>query len=219
MTERILCLLIGYGFGLFQTAYIYGRIKGIDIRTKGSGNAGTTNALRTFGLKAGLITAAGDVMKCVLAVIVTWLIFKGISPLPYKTICIYTAAGVILGHNYPFYLKFRGGKGIAAACGMIFAFLEWPMIVVGLICFFGFLLITHYMSLASLSVSAEFFAGVVIFGQLGWYGMSTPLLIELYILTGILTAIAFLMHRSNIARLIAGNERKTYLFGSKKSDQ
>ena len=61
---RIICLLIGYAFGLFQTSYIYGRTKGIDIREHGSGNAGTTNALRTLGKKAGAITLAGDCIKC-----------------------------------------------------------------------------------------------------------------------------------------------------------
>ena len=62
---RIICLLIGYCFGLFQTSYIYGRLHGIDIRNYGSGNAGTTNALRTLGTKAGVITFFGDCFKCV----------------------------------------------------------------------------------------------------------------------------------------------------------
>ena len=73
--ERIVCLVIGYVFGLFQTAYIYGRMKGIDIRKHGSGNAGTTNTLRVLGTKAGLIVFAGDVLKCVLAVVIVRLIF------------------------------------------------------------------------------------------------------------------------------------------------
>ena len=66
--ERVICLLIGYVFGLFQTAYFYGKAKGIDIRKYGSGNAGTTNALRVLGTKAGLIVLAGDCLKCIVAV-------------------------------------------------------------------------------------------------------------------------------------------------------
>ena len=66
--ERVICLLIGYVFGLFQTAYFYGKTKGIDIRKYGSGNAGTTNALRVLGTKAGLIVFAGDCLKCIIAV-------------------------------------------------------------------------------------------------------------------------------------------------------
>ena len=68
MSIRIICLAIGYVFGLFQTSYIIGRRHGIDIRDYGSGNAGTTNMMRTMGTKAGLITFAGDCLKCILAV-------------------------------------------------------------------------------------------------------------------------------------------------------
>ena len=71
--ERVICLLIGYVFGLFQTAYFYGKAKGIDIRKYGSGNAGTTNALRVLGTKAGLIVLAGDCLKLLLVVIVFML--------------------------------------------------------------------------------------------------------------------------------------------------
>ena len=76
MLERIVCLLIGYGFGLFQTGYFYGKRNGIDIRKHGSGNAGTTNALRTMGKKAGAITLLGDCMKAVLAILLVTLIFQ-----------------------------------------------------------------------------------------------------------------------------------------------
>ena len=66
--ERIICLVIGYIFGLFQTGYIVGKLHHIDIRQQGSGNAGSTNAVRVMGWKAGLCTFAGDVLKCVLAI-------------------------------------------------------------------------------------------------------------------------------------------------------
>ena len=78
--ERIICVLIGYVFGLFQTGYIYGRLHNIDIRKQGSGNAGTTNALRTLGWKAGLITFLGDCFKCVFAVLAVHIIFKNSHP-------------------------------------------------------------------------------------------------------------------------------------------
>jgi glycerol-3-phosphate acyltransferase PlsY len=216
--ERIICLLIGYVFGLFQTSYIYGKAKGIDIRTKGSGNAGTTNALRTLGRKAGLITLAGDILKCLAAVLVTWLIFHRSCPDIQKLLAVYTSAGVILGHDYPFYMGFRGGKGIAATAGMIIAFLDWHLIVVGILCFFISFFATHYVSLGSLALSAGFLIGVIISGQLGVYGMSQPQRNELYILVGILTVMTFVKHRGNIVRLIRGTERKTYLGSKHKSD-
>ena len=204
--ERIICLIIGYAFGLIQTSYIIGRIKGIDIRTKGSGNAGTTNAIRTMGWKLGVITAIMDILKCIVAVVIVRYIFRDTS---YVTMLgIYAAAGAILGHDFPVYLKFKGGKGIAASAGMIIAFGDWKLILAGIICFFIPVLISHYVSLGSLVLSASFFVGMIICGQLGCYAMDQNYLIEMYIVTGILTAIAYWQHRGNIKRLAAGKENK-----------
>ena len=117
--ERLICIIIGYVFGLFQTSYIYGRLHGIDIRKCGSGNAGTTNMLRTLGTKAGAITLLGDAFKCVIAVLVVRMLFAGKYPDMLPLLSIYTAAGVVLGHNFPFYMNFKGGKGIAATAGFL----------------------------------------------------------------------------------------------------
>lgn len=211
---RIYCLLIGYVFGLFQTAYIYGRAHGIDIRQHGSGNAGTTNALRVLGRKAGLIVFAGDTIKCVLAIVITGLIFGKSHPEMIYLLKIYAAAGAILGHNFPFYLNFRGGKGIAATAGMVLAF-HWYIIPVEAVLFFSVFFITHYVSLGSLLVYVGFMAQLIIMGQLGVFGMSQTLLLEMYAVGALLTIMAFVKHRSNIVRLIHGNENKTYL--SKKN--
>lgn len=211
---RIYCLLIGYVFGLFQTAYIYGRAHGIDIRQHGSGNAGTTNALRVLGRKAGLIVFAGDTIKCVLAIVITGLIFGKSHPEMIYLLKIYAAAGAILGHNFPFYLNFRGGKGIAATAGMVLAF-HWYIIPVEAVLFFSVFFITHYVSLGSLLVYVGFMAQLIIMGQLGVFGMSQTLLLEMYAVGAFLTIMAFVKHRSNIVRLIHGNENKTYL--SKKN--
>ena len=135
--ERIICLLIGYACGLFQTAYIYGRMHGIDIRTVGSGNAGTTNALRVLGRKAGAIVFLGDVLKTVIAVLIVRLIFGAAYADSIYLLIFYAAAGVILGHNYPFYLGFKGGKGIAATAGMIIALGRWEFVLVGAVVFFA----------------------------------------------------------------------------------
>ena len=112
---RLICLAVGYLFGLIQTSYIYGRMQGIDIRTQGSGNAGTTNALRVLGKKAGAITFVGDACKCIAAILLVRLLFSGSYPDMVPLLCVYTGAGVVLGHNFPFYLNFKGGKGIAAS--------------------------------------------------------------------------------------------------------
>ena len=207
---RVVCLLIGYVFGLFQTAYIYGRLHGIDIRNYGSGNAGTTNTLRVFGTKAGLLVLLGDIMKCILAVVLTALIFYATHPDRVNLLKMYTAAGAIIGHNFPFYLKFKGGKGIAATAGLILSFHPY-LIPMGIILFFGAFFITHYVSLGSLLVYAGFLIELIVLGQTGIFGMTQPLLIEMYVIAGLLTVMAYWKHLENIKRLVSGTERKTYL--------
>lgn len=208
--ERIICVLIGYVFGLFQTAYIYGRLHGIDIRNYGSGNAGTTNTLRVFGTKAGLLVLVGDIMKCILAVVLVSYLFGNSHPDMVYLLKMYAAMGAIIGHNFPFYLKFKGGKGIAATAGLILSFHPY-LIPVGVILFFGVFFTTHYVSLGSLLVYLGFMVELVILGQNGVFDMTQAYLNELYVLAGFLTVMAYYKHRENIKRLLSGTERKTYL--------
>ena len=212
---RLAALAIGYVFGLFQTAYIYGRMHGIDIRNYGSGNAGTTNTLRVLGTKAGLIVFAGDVIKCVLAIVVVRLLFADSHSDMNYLLALYAAAGAILGHNFPFYLGFKGGKGIAATAGLILAF-HPAFIPVGAALFFITFAVTHYVSLGSLLVYAGFMIQIVVMGQMGVFGMTQAHLVEMYIIAAFLTAMAYWKHRENIARLLRGEERKTYLFRKNK---
>ncbi len=208
---RVVCLLIGYVFGLFQTAYFYGKARGIDIREHGSGNSGTTNALRVLGTKAGLIVFAGDCLKCMAAVWLVRLIFGGSCHNIIYLLCLYTGAGAILGHNYPFYMHFKGGKGIAATAGMVLSFHPW-FILTGVVMFFGTFFTTHYVSLGSLLVYTVLMIQLVISGQMGLFAeMTQGQLIEMYIVFGFLTVLAFWKHRENIGRLLHGTERKTYL--------
>ena len=195
--ERILCVAIGYVFGLFQTAYFYGRANGIDIRQYGSGNAGTTNALRVLGTKAGLIVLAGDCLKCMAAVWVSRLLFGGSHPDMIYLLSLYAGAGAVLGHNYPFYMHFKGGKGIAATAGLILSF--------------------HLVSLGSLLVYLGFVVEMVICGQMGVFaGVTQVQLLEMYLISLLLAALAYWKHRENIVRLLHGNERKTYLMKKNK---
>lgn len=216
--ERVICLLIGYVFGLFQTAFFYGKIHGIDIRQYGSGNSGTTNALRVLGTKAGLIVFAGDCLKCVAAVVLVRLLYGGAHPDTIYLLCLYGGAGAVLGHNFPFYMGFKGGKGIAATAGLILAFHPY-FVVVGAVLFFGTFLTTHYVSLGSLLVYAGFMIEMVVCGELGVFGaMSRGQLYEMYAVTAFLTIMAYWKHRQNIVRLFHGEERKTYLLKKNKID-
>ena len=215
---RLICLLIGYVFGLFQTAFIYGKAHGIDSREKGSGNAGTTNTLRVFGTKAGLLVCAGDCLKCIFAVLLVRLLFGQSHGDIIYLLCLYTAAGAILGHNYPFYMGFRGGKGIAVTAGFVLSFHPY-FIILGVLMFFGIFFATHYVSLGSLLVYVSLLIEMIICGQCGVFqGMSQANQIAVYLLMTALTALAFWKHRSNIVRLIHGEERKTYLTKKNKLD-
>ena len=213
--ERLICMVIGYVFGLFQTSYIYGKMHGIDIRKCGIGNAGTTNMLRTLGTKAGAITLLGDAFKCVIAVLVVRTLFYGRYAEILPLLSIYTAAGVILGHNFPFYMNFRGGKGIAATAGLIMS-MSWQMTLLGIAVFGITVALTHYVSLGSLLVYIGFLAELVFFGQKGMFGMTQRYLNEMYLVAAALAVLAFWMHRANIVRLVHGEERKTYLFHKKQ---
>lgn len=123
--ERLICLAVGYVCGLFQTGYLVGKMNHIDIRKEGSGNSGTTNALRVLGWKAGIFTFLGDVLKCVAAYFIVRFMYRGSDCLP--LLVMYAGAGVTLGHNFPFYMNFKGGKGIAVMAGLVFINSVWHM--------------------------------------------------------------------------------------------
>lgn len=209
---RIASLLIGYGFGLFQTAYIYGKTKGIDIRTEGSGNAGTTNSLRVLGWKAGAITFLGDLLKAILAVLLIKLLFGSTYGDNVKVLELYAGFGSVLGHNFPCYLQFKGGKGIACTSGMILA--VCPMAAPICLCLFiAAVAITRYVSLGSILVVCSYLVQVIVFGQLGYLRLQGAELIEFYIVSACFTAMALWKHKENIVRLLNGTENK---FGMKK---
>ena len=205
--ERVICLAIGYVFGLFQTAFIYGKMNHIDIREHGSGNAGTTNALRVLGKKAGLIVFLGDVFKCFFAVELVRLLFKHTYPDILPLLSLYAAAGAILGHNFPFYMGFKGGKGIAASAGLL-ASTDWRVMLVCLVVFVAAVAITRYVSLGSILVMICFFIGMVFFGARGDFGIAAAHLTEFYVLAGLISAMGIWRHHTNIKRLLSGTENK-----------
>lgn len=214
---RIVCLLIGYCFGIFQTAFIYGKLHGIDIREKGSGNSGTTNALRVLGKKAGIIVFFGDALKAVFAMVLVHFLFRESYQDMTALLRIYAGAGVVLGHNFPFYMGFKGGKGIAATGGISLG-MAWQCCVAVAITFFSIFFATHYVSLGSLCMYVVFVIALVIMGQTGSFGMTQACLTEMYVIAVLLMIMAFVRHRGNLERLIHGNERKTYLTKKNKED-
>lgn len=212
--ERLVCVVIGYAFGLLQTGYIYGKLHHVDIRMQGSGNAGTTNALRTLGPKAGLVTFLGDSFKCIFAVITVYLIFGRTCVNIMPVLAMYAGMGAVMGHNYPFYLGFKGGKGIAATAGLIASTVNVWLVLICLLAFAGIVAVTRYVSLGSLAVVVIYLIEVIVYGQMGGFGVRAPYVYEIYAAAALLMLSAFYKHRENIKRLLSGTENKIS-FGKK----
>ena len=207
---RVICLVMGYVFGLFQTGYLYGKLNHIDIRNYGSGNSGTTNALRVMGKKAGLVVFAGDFLKTVFACLAARIIFKG-SP-DTDLYVLYAGLGVVLGHNFPCYLNFKGGK--ASMAGILVS-MDWRVTLVCAALFLGAVIITRYVSLGSILVVISFFIQILVYGAHGTFTVSADHLMEFYAVAFVLMAMAIWRHKTNIKRLLSGTENK--LWGGKKN--
>lgn len=193
----IFCLIFGYIFGCFSTGYFVGKLNKVDLRKYGSGNVGATNALRTLGTLGGVMALAGDVIKAVIPMLfVRFLIFPDHESIQLLT--LYTGFGVVTGHNYPVWLKFKGGKGIASTGGVMATF--DPLIIpIGLPLFVAIVAITRYVSVGSLFVAVFFPV---------WILIRHPGDIHMLVLSLVFMVSAFIKHRSNIKRLINGTENK-----------
>jgi glycerol-3-phosphate acyltransferase PlsY len=205
----------GYCFGLFQTAYIIGKIHHIDIREYGSGNSGATNALRVLGKKAGACVFLGDLLKCVIACMITRIIFNHIHPEMTILMVIYTGLGVVLGHVFPFYMHFNGGKGVSSTAGAIISLLDWRIILACLVVFVIVVAITRYVSLGSIILMVQMWAMYTIFVLINpdYYHVGTPYAIESIIVLAVLGGLSIYKHKANIGRLLRGEENK---LGQKK---
>lgn len=200
MIKLLPVILVGYLAGCFQTAYIVGKInRHIDIRQYGSGNAGTTNALRVMGLKLGLLTFAGDFLKSFLTVTIVLLLTKD------SLSAIAAGFGVILGHDFPAFLNFRGGKGIASTIGLAFA-LDYRLGLLSLLIMIVVIAVSRYVSLASLLLCIS-----LPFGFLFW---QKPSGVEMCFALWI-ALLGIYQHRANVKRLLSGSENKIS-FGGKK---
>lgn len=196
-----LSFLIAYLLGSINTSIVVSRLLGTDIRSHGSGNAGATNTLRTLGKKAAIIVLIGDILKAIVAILIVKLFIQilNINVLEQKNILIYLAGfGAILGHNYPIFFGFRGGKGILtslAVVSMIEPFYGLIILVVSI----PIIAITKYVSLGSIVGALTFFVLVLIFNNNNAYYI---------IFSAMLAFLAVYRHKDNIKRLISGNETK-----------
>ncbi len=191
--EIVLTIFIAYLMGCFSPAYFLGRfVKKIDIREYGSGNAGTTNALRVFGKKIGILTFVIDIAKGILAVLISQYIMGEEGR-------YLGALFVVLGHNWPVFLKFKGGKGIATSLGVL-TILNWKLGLICLIVGVSVIIFTKYVSLGSLTATVVApIASFILMGNVSNH---------LFYTTLVLAFLSIFRHRSNIVRLLKGKENK-----------
>lgn len=189
---KIGVVIIAYLIGSISPSILLGKAKGVDIKSEGSGNAGTTNALRVLGKKAGVIVLVCDLLKGIVGSLLGLLFFD-------FTVGAFCAVAVFCGHIWPIYFKFKGGKGAATAVGAIGA-LDWRLAVIALLVAAIFLLISKRMSVGTLVAAVVFPITTVL--------LQKPL-IPFAIL---ISLVVILKHRSNISRLIKGEEPKMSIF-------
>jgi glycerol-3-phosphate acyltransferase PlsY len=189
--EAAAALVFGYLCGSIPFGLVLTRLAGTpDIRSIGSGNIGATNVLRTGSKALAAATLAGDILKGTAAVAVTFAVFGHHAAL-------YAALGAFLGHLFPVWLRFRGGKGVATYIGLLLGFGVWIALAAFCLIWLATAAVTRYSSLAALIASAATPAVL-------WHSGTVPEA-KLFLL---LTVLLWIKHRANIARLIGGTESK-----------
>ena len=204
----ILIVVVAYLLGSIPSAVWIGkRFYGIDVREHGSKNAGATNTLRVLGRKAALPVFIIDTLKGFGAVSLAH--FSDLLPNSNEmfNLKIILVAVAVIGHIFPIFAGFKGGKGVATLTGAILA-VYFPAVLLSMVVFLILLIVTHYVSVGSMAAGVTFpLSAYFVFGQ-----TSVPLLIF-----GCVVAVLLIItHRKNIKRLIAGDESKIYLIKRKK---
>lgn len=209
----LLAAAVSYLLGSLSSAIIVSRaLYKEDIRTHGSGNAGLTNMLRTYGKGAAALTLVGDMLKTAIAILFTALLFgfsykNGISM---SGVCYLSGLCAVMGHVYPIFYGFKGGKGVLVTATM--ALILTPAVFALLITLFIIIVaISGYVSLGSIIVASLFPIAVCLYSYI--FGGSIPILTA--ICTVFLGAFVVWCHRANITRLKAGTEKKISI-GKKK---
>lgn len=212
------CLVGGYLLGSLNASIIFGKLfKGVDIRSQGSKNAGATNTLRVFGKKAAVFVFLFDLFKAVAAVLLAryaanWLFGAETLDNGLPELSLYgqylAGLGAVLGHNFPVYFHFRGGKGILASWGVIMI-LDYRIALILVVVFILVVWATRYVSLASITSAIIYPLFVVAFNV----GKPGPATLYYILLSLIISILAVYRHKANITRLKSGTESK---LGAKK---
>jgi len=192
---------MGYLIGSMPAGYLAGCIAGIDIRKVGSGNIGATNVLRVLGKRYGYLVFLFDFLKGVAAVEMSILIFDRYHPVASRELCaILAGVASVIGHSYPVWLSFKGGKGVATSVGVVFALLPFAALIFAFVWIATFLT-SRYVSVASIAaaIALPLTVGALLYAK----QLSQPVLLYFSIC---LAAVVILRHRANVSRLLHGTE-------------
>lgn len=185
-------VLVGYLSGCFNLAYIISKVKKVDLQNTGSKNLGASNTFITVGKGLGVLVGACDIFKCTIVILIIRAIFPDIEYLPYIT-----GVACVIGHMFPFYLKFKGGKGFASFLGMSLG-IHWKYFIVIGICIILITLLTKYIVLATMAtvISYPIF---LIFSTSNW---------NVVTMVALLSCIIIIKHLKNLIRIAKGEEFK-----------
>ncbi len=194
-------VLVGYLIGSVPAGYLAGCIAGIDIRKVGSGNIGATNVLRILGKRYGYPVFLFDFLKGVAAVEMSILIFDSYHPAASRELYgILGGVSAVIGHSYPVWLNFKGGKGVATTAGVVFALIHFAALVMCVVWVAAFQA-SRYVSVAS--IAAAIALPVTVGALLYFEQLNKPVLLYFSIW---LAAVVIVRHRSNVSRLLNGTE-------------
>lgn len=214
MVAYILMAIIAYAIGSINFSVIISKkMAGFDVREKGSGNAGSTNVLRTVGKKAAALTLVCDILKGVISVLIALLVGTIAGESANSAIIVEIAAlAVVIGHTFPIFFGFRGGKGVATSLGVILI-VNWKIGLICLVFALALMALTRMVSLGSISASV-LFAVLTIFIRDSYIG-GIDFDFSFIVFGILLAALVIFNHRSNLKRIINGTENK---LGSKKKE-
>ena len=207
MAAYIIMAIIAYLIGSINFSVIISKkMAGFDVREKGSGNAGSTNVLRTVGKKAALLTLVCDILKGVVSVLVGLLVGLIAGEAANKTVLVEIAAlAVVIGHTFPVFFQFKGGKGVATSLGVILI-VNWKIGLICLVFALAIMAVGRMVSLGSISASV-LFAVLTIFIRDSYIG-GVEFEFSFIIFGILLAALVIFNHRSNLKRILAGTENK-----------
>ena len=205
MATYIIVAIIAYAIGSINFSVIISRkMAGFDLREKGSGNAGTTNVLRTVGTKAALITLICDILKGIVAVVIAYIIGRIVKNVDSAVLVQIAGIFVVIGHAFPIFFDFRGGKGVATSLGVLMI-TNWQ---IGLICLIFALVIIIVSKMVSMGAigAAILFPILTLFIKEHYIIPSSGM--KYFVFSLIMALIVIFLHRENIKRIKNGNENK-----------